>query len=425
MSQTRGAAAPTSGSQDHVSVDEVRARRRRHQRRATRPRSGRRPRQSNARRCSNESSPTRSRSPKSGTPRPAWPRATTRRVPKGARSSSRDRHVRAHGPTVPALDAGHLALRTTAIPGAGAPQAGRTHRRPGRAVVALRSDALRGHHGRGLDGARRHRSKTFNRRRRGPIGSPSEHVGVSLVLGAGNVGSLGPRDVLTKLFAGARSSSSRPTPSTTTSCRTGSARSRHSSTRAYLRIVSGGAQVGAYLVGHALVDDIHMTGSDKTHDAIVFGVGPEGARRKAANDAARDQADDRANSATSRRSSSCPGVDRAEIDYQARHVATMVANNAGFNCLTPARDRHARRLGPTRGVLHRARVACFASLPTRDAYYPGANERHAAFLAAHPDAQQVGDGERRRAAVDHRARCRRDQRRRDLSQRRSVLRAHE
>jgi len=52
----------------------------------------------------------------------------------------------------------------------------------------------------------------------------------------------------------------------------------------FLRIVSGGAQVGAYLTNHESVSDIHVTGSDKTHDAIVFGVGPEGQRRKANND---------------------------------------------------------------------------------------------------------------------------------------------
>jgi len=57
----------------------------------------------------------------------------------------------------------------------------------------------------------------------------------------------------------------------TTSCRIGNVRSRHSLS-GVLRIVSGGAQIGAYLVGHELVTDIHVTGSDKTHDAIVFGV---------------------------------------------------------------------------------------------------------------------------------------------------------
>jgi hypothetical protein len=33
----------------------------------------------------------------------------------------------------------------------------------------------------------------------------------------------------------------------------------------------------------------------------------------------------------------------------------------------------------------------FASLPTRRAYYPGAGERRASFLAAHPEAREIGD----------------------------------
>ena len=39
-----------------------------------------------------------------------------------------------------------------------------------------------------------------------------------------------------------------------------------------------------------LVEEIHITGSDKTHDAIVYGVGEEGARRKASNEPPQHQA---------------------------------------------------------------------------------------------------------------------------------------
>ena len=49
----------------------------------------------------------------------------------------------------------------------------------------------------------------------------------------------------------------------------------------YLRIVYGGAEEGAYLCNHPGVDEIHITGSDKTFDAIVLGPGAEGAARKA------------------------------------------------------------------------------------------------------------------------------------------------
>jgi acyl-CoA reductase-like NAD-dependent aldehyde dehydrogenase len=41
--------------------------------------------------------------------------------------------------------------------------------------------------------------------------------------------------------------------------------------RGVLRIVYGGAAERAYLCQHPAVDTIHMTGSDRTFEAIVFG----------------------------------------------------------------------------------------------------------------------------------------------------------
>ncbi len=48
----------------------------------------------------------------------------------------------------------------------------------------------------------------------------------------------------------------------------------------YLRIVYGGAEEGAYLCNHPGVDEIHITGSDKTFDAIVWVPAPRAPRAK-------------------------------------------------------------------------------------------------------------------------------------------------
>ena len=220
--------------------------------------------------------------------------------------------------------------------------------------------------------------------------APAAHAGVSLVLGAGNVASLGPRDVLTKLFAEGRVVVLKANPVNDYLVPYWRRAMGALIDEGYLRIVSGGAQVGSYLTQHELVDDIHVTGSDKTHDAIVFGVGPEGERRKAANEP------------IVTKPVSCelgnvspvvvvPGQWSAkEIEYQARHVATMIANNAGFNCLTP-RVIITHAGWTQRDQFLDALEAVFASLPTRRAYYPGASERRASFLALHPDAHQIGD----------------------------------
>lgn len=221
---------------------------------------------------------------------------------------------------------------------------------------------------------------------------PESHAGVSLVLGAGNVASLGPRDVLTKLFAEGKVVVLKANPVNDYLVPYWERALAALIEPGYLRIVSGGAQVGAYLTHHDAVTDIHVTGSDKTHDAIVFGTGPEGERRKAANEPLLTKP------------ISCelgnvspvvvvPGRwTPQEIDYQARHVATMLTNNAGFNCLTP------RVIVTHAGWEQRAEFVdalqrVLASLPTRRAYYPGARERWSVFLTAHPDAELIGDGD--------------------------------
>ncbi|MDE2281218.1 MAG: aldehyde dehydrogenase [Actinomycetales bacterium] len=220
-----------------------------------------------------------------------------------------------------------------------------------------------------------------------PLGS----AGVSLVLAAGNVASLGPRDVLTKLFGEGKVVVLKANPVNDYLVPYWERALAALIEPGYLRIVSGGARVGAYLTSHPGVGDVHVTGSDKTHDAIVFGVGEDGARRKAANEPLLDKP------VTCELGNVSPVVivpgdwTAKELAYQARHVATMLANNAGFNCLSP------RVLVTHAGWAQREAFldeleAVFASLPARLAYYPGAFERRAEFLAAHPDAREIGGG---------------------------------
>ena len=220
--------------------------------------------------------------------------------------------------------------------------------------------------------------------------SPTSHAGVSLVLGAGNVGSLGPRDVLTKLIGEGKVVVLKANPVNDYLVPYWQRALAAFIEGGFVRIVTGGAQAGEYLTRHAGVSDIHVTGSDKTHDAIVFGGGPEGERRKASNEP------------LVTKPVSCelgnvspvvivPGVwTKKEIDFQARHVATMIANNAGFNCLTP-RIIITHEGWAQREEFFTALEGVFASLPTRMAYYPGALTRRDAVLHEHPDAHQIGE----------------------------------
>jgi hypothetical protein len=224
---------------------------------------------------------------------------------------------------------------------------------------------------------------------------PTAHQGVSAVLGAGNVASLGPRDVLDKLFVRGRVVLLKSNPVNDYLVPFWRRAMAGLIDAGFLRIVSGDAGVGSYIVHHPLVADLHVTGSDKTHDAIVYGTGPEGARRKADDDPVVSKP------------LSCelgnvspvvivPGEwTPKELRYQAAHVATMLTNNAGFNCLTP-RVLVTASGWPQREDFLRELGAVLAKVPTRLAYYPGASSRWEEFVTHYPHARRFGapaDGE--------------------------------
>jgi Aldehyde dehydrogenase family len=218
---------------------------------------------------------------------------------------------------------------------------------------------------------------------------PQSHAGVSLVLAAGNVASLGPRDVLTKLFVEGKVVVMKANPVNDYLVPHWGRALAALVDAGVLRIVDGGAEAGQYLTGHELVADVHITGSDKTYDAVVFGVGEEGARRKAADEPLLSKP------VTAELGNVSPVIivpgkwSAAELLYQAEHVATMLVNNAGFNCLA-ARVIVTHADWPQRDAFLGALTQVLAGLAPRRAYYPGAADRCAAFVAAHPEAEQLG-----------------------------------
>ena len=219
---------------------------------------------------------------------------------------------------------------------------------------------------------------------------PEAHAGVALVLGAGNVASLGPRDVLSKLFVEGKVVVMKANPVNEYLLPHWERAMASLIEAGYLRIVRGGTEVGQYLTAHPSISEIHVTGSDKTHDAIVFGLGEAGAKRKAADEPLLDKP------MSCELGSVSPVIvvpgnwTEAELNYQAEHVATMLANNAGFNCLTPRVIVTWAKWAQREDFLERL-SAVLATLPTRDAYYPGARDRWQQFIDAHPKALQIGE----------------------------------
>jgi acyl-CoA reductase-like NAD-dependent aldehyde dehydrogenase len=218
---------------------------------------------------------------------------------------------------------------------------------------------------------------------------------VALVLGAGNVSSIGPMDALYKLFAENQVVVLKMNPVNEYLGPVLGEALRPLIDEGFLRLVYGGAAEGAYLCQHELVDEIHITGSDKTHDAIVFGGGAEGKRNKASRTPINTKR------ITSELGNVSPIIvvpgpwNASDLRFHGANLASMLTNNAGFNCnATRVIVQHAA--WPQRGALLDAARAVFAAAPARRAYYPGAGERYRSFLAAHPQAEQlgrVGDGE--------------------------------
>jgi hypothetical protein len=222
-------------------------------------------------------------------------------------------------------------------------------------------------------------------------GDPIAHAGTALVLAAGNVASLGPRDVLSKLFVQGKVVVMKANPVNDYLVPYWSRALASLLHAGVLRIVDGGAAVGQYLTEHARIDEVHITGSDKTYDAVVFGTGAEGARRKEADEPVLHKP------VTAELGSVSPVIvvpgkwSTAELLYQAEHVATMLVNNAGFNCVS-ARLVVTHAAWPQREAFLGALTQTLVGLTPRRAYYPGASDRRNAFVASHPDAEEYGRG---------------------------------
>ena len=157
----------------------------------------------------------------------------------------------------------------------------------------------------------------------------------------------------------------------------------------YVRMFKGGAAEGKYLCQHELVDEIHITGSDKTHDAIVYGVGKTGALRKKNDD--EPICDKKISSELGNVSPIIvvPGsLTQTEINFHAANIATMIYNNAGFNC-NAARVLIMQKGWPQKRALVDAIQEALSSLEARPSYYPGASDRYERFIKSDEGALSI------------------------------------
>lgn len=213
--------------------------------------------------------------------------------------------------------------------------------------------------------------------------------GVCLVLGGGNVSSIAPLDALDRLFVRNRVVLLKVHPAQAFLTPILEAGLQALIRDGFLRIVQGGAEEGAYLAAHPGVDELHITGSFRTYNAIVYGTGPDAEERRQRDVPVLHKP------FTSELGNLTPVIlvpgrwNEREIEYQADNLATMLTNNAGFNCTTPRVIITPAGWQQRHQFLNAVRERLVAT-PVRAAYYPGAEERFDAFLGAHPEAELYG-----------------------------------
>jgi aldehyde dehydrogenase (NAD(P)+) len=216
----------------------------------------------------------------------------------------------------------------------------------------------------------------------------SDRAAVALVLGAGNIVSIPILDTLHKLYAEGQVVLLKMNPVNDYASPLIAAIFAPLIEAGYLRMTAGGADVGAYLCAHDGVDEIHITGSARTHDAIVFGAGAEGVARKAAGTPILKKR------ITSELGGVCPVIivpgqwTAADLRFQAENIVSQRIYHNGYNCCSSQVIVLPQGWAQA-GALMDAVRAVLREQPARHPYYPGSVARAQAQRDAHATSGSV------------------------------------
>ncbi|MES2866204.1 aldehyde dehydrogenase family protein [Microbacterium sp. KRD172] len=220
--------------------------------------------------------------------------------------------------------------------------------------------------------------------------TPDASGGVGLVLGAGNVTSIPVLDVLYELLAHNRTALLKVNPTQDALVSVFEHAFAPLIEPGFLRIVRGGGDVGAYLTAHPKLAHVHITGSAATFDAITWGTGASGRRRR------REDRPLLKKPITAELGGVSPIIvvpgewTDADLTFQAEHVATMRLQNGGHNCIAGQvviMSSDWDQADAFRAALRRA----YAKAPERAIWYPGSDDRMQRAGDDYPDALVLGD----------------------------------
>lgn len=212
---------------------------------------------------------------------------------------------------------------------------------------------------------------------------------ISLVLGAGNISGIAPTDVLYKLFVENQVVLLKTSPVNSYFGLLVEEWFSPLVESGFLRIVHGGPDEGSYMCNDPRIFEIHVTGSDKTYDSIVFGTGPEGSKRKEEHNPLLDK------QVTGELGNVCPAIvvpgpwSESDLEYHTELLASAMNDNGGFTCSIPRIIVQHSGWNLRNELLDNLR-SILSKEPLTTAYYPGAKEKHQAFLADHPEIELLG-----------------------------------
>ena len=215
---------------------------------------------------------------------------------------------------------------------------------------------------------------------------------VVVVLAAGNITSIAPLDILYRLFAMGHVGLLKVSPLNEPLTPVYEAAFAPLIGAGYVQIVHGGADVGAYLVDHDGVDEIHITGSEKTYSTIVFGAGEAGEERRKHNEPIMTKP------ITGELGGVSPTIvipgpwSDADIQFQAAHILTQKHHNAGFNCVATQVLVLPAEWERTPDLLETIRKTV-EGLPYRYPFYPGAMESHQRLMTHYPKPERLDNGQ--------------------------------
>ena len=150
-------------------------------------------------------------------------------------------------------------------------------------------------------------------------------------------------------------------------------------------------EVGSYLCYHPSIGDVHITGSDKTHDLIVWGPpGAEREDRKRRNDPLLKKP------ITSELGNVSPvlvvpgSVHRRRALEHGRERWPAWSPTTRRSTATRRRCSSCPRAGRCATPSSRRSPTCSPRVPPRKAYYPGAAQRYEALTTGHADVRKIG-----------------------------------